>query len=399
MNKKSVVMTHLILLFYAFLFCTSCAEKKKTENLVDNHLWTIDVTKEYPTKDIYLQDIADVDYIPLETNDSILWVGREIVYMDEDYIIGANRNTGIYFHDKTGKALRAFHKRGQGPEEYTTFSSIQYDKESDEIYLVDHLQDERYYIYDSKGNFKRTFQANDFYSRIIDGKHIMKSISEFFILNAEELIQYQKHRNCYTRVSRQTGKHLGDIELPGKDSTLTLIYRRESDGMLFSTIAPHSIKDENGYILTAFPSDTTYLLTKDLQIRPIGIRTPPINTMEVPIFLFPARSTTRYYFMYTVKKEDRFPRKLYMLDKKENQIYHLDNYFKNRDFKDKEHALDFYGPASEANLPSNVCVESLNIDRLIEAYQEGKLSGKLKDIAANLKEDDNPVLMVVKFKE
>ena len=121
--------------------------------------------------------------------------------------------------------------------------------------------------------------------------------------------------------------------------------------------------------------------------------------MEVPIFLFPVKNTAKYYFMYTVKKEDRFPRKLYMLDKKENQIYYLKNYFKNKDFEGRIHSLDIYGTASRASLPSNVFVEAIGPEKLIEAYQKEKLSGKLKDIAANMKEDDNPVLMVVKLRE
>jgi len=36
---------------------------------------------------------------------------------------------------------------------------------------------------------------------------------------------------------------------------------------------------------------------------------------------------------------------------------------------------------------------------LIEALEAGELSGELKTIAEGLKEDDNPVLMVVKFNE
>lgn len=36
---------------------------------------------------------------------------------------------------------------------------------------------------------------------------------------------------------------------------------------------------------------------------------------------------------------------------------------------------------------------------LIDAYNEGKLSGRLKEIAANLKEEDNPVFMIIKFRE
>jgi hypothetical protein len=35
----------------------------------------------------------------------------------------------------------------------------------------------------------------------------------------------------------------------------------------------------------------------------------------------------------------------------------------------------------------------------MEAYKEGKLKGKLKEIAAGLKEDDNPVIMIAKNKK
>ena len=41
----------------------------------------------------------------------------------------------------------------------------------------------------------------------------------------------------------------------------------------------------------------------------------------------------------------------------------------------------------------------LEVGILVEALEAGELSGELKTIAEGLKEDDNPVLMVVKFKE
>lgn len=36
---------------------------------------------------------------------------------------------------------------------------------------------------------------------------------------------------------------------------------------------------------------------------------------------------------------------------------------------------------------------------LIDSYEDGHLSGRLKEIASNLNEDDNPVLMIIAFKE
>ena len=358
------------------------AQKQK----VSDGLWTFDVTKEYPTKEIYIQDIADVDYIPLETNDSILWRGREVLYLDDDYIVGANRNNGVYFHDGKGKALNMFNKMGQGPKEYSDMYKVQYDKKSDEIYINDMF---KYYVYDKEGNFKRSFQGieDKLYSRI----------EQFFILNEDELIQYNYNNNHYTRVSRLTGEHLGDIKLGVADSTTTLRFKKNN--MIFNTIVSHFTKDKEGYIITSFPSDTTYLLTSNLQLKPIGVRIPPVSSQDVPVFLLPVKNTPRYYFMSTIKKEDSFPTKAYMMDKKTNQIYYLKDYFKNKDYIGLKVHLDMFGPAVLANLPNNVCVQSLNITKLCEAYEEGKLSGKLKDIAANLKEDDNPVLMIIKFRE
>ena len=357
------------------------AQKQK----VSDGLWTFDVTKEYPTKEIYIQDIADVDYIPLETNDSILWRGREVLYLDDDYIVGANRNNGVFFHDGKGKALNMFNKMGQGPKEYSDMYKVQYDKKSDEIYINDMF---KYYVYDKEGNFKRSFQGieDKLYSRI----------EQFFILNEDELIQYN-YNNHYTRVSRLTGEHLGDIKLGVADSTTTLSFRKNN--MIFNTIVSHFTKDKEGYIITSFSADTTYLLTSNLQLKPIGVRIPPVSSQDVPVFLLPVKNTPRYYFMSTIKKEDSFPTKAYMMDKKTNQIYYLKDYFKNKDYIGLKVHLDMFGPSVLANLPNNVCVQSLNITKLCEAYEEGKLSGKLKDIAANLKEDDNPVLMIIKFRE
>ena len=48
----------------------------------------------------------------------------------------------------------------------------------------------------------------------------------------------------------------------------------------------------------------------------------------------------------------------------------------------------------------NACATiQLEAFKLVEALEAGELGGELKTIAEGLKEDDNPVLMVVKFKE
>ena len=43
--------------------------------------------------------------------------------------------------------------------------------------------------------------------------------------------------------------------------------------------------------------------------------------------------------------------------------------------------------------------QKLEPHELIEAYEKGQLKGKLKEIAAELEEDSNPVIMLVKYKK
>ena len=43
-------------------------------------------------------------------------------------------------------------------------------------------------------------------------------------------------------------------------------------------------------------------------------------------------------------------------------------------------------------------ITRLEAHDLIEAYEKGKLKGRLKEIAAELDEDSNPVIMIAKHK-
>jgi hypothetical protein len=52
----------------------------------------------------------------------------------------------------------------------------------------------------------------------------------------------------------------------------------------------------------------------------------------------------------------------------------------------------------EADRPVDTEVDLLSPVRLKEAHEKGELSGPLADIAATIKEDDNPVVRIIKFK-
>lgn len=63
----------------------------------------IDMNEDYPEKEIVLQDIADISYIPLETNDEFLFDGSVEVVTDQYVITKGHRGNDVCFFSRQGK--------------------------------------------------------------------------------------------------------------------------------------------------------------------------------------------------------------------------------------------------------------------------------------------------------
>lgn len=79
-------------------------------------------------------------------------------------------------------------------------------------------------------------------------------------------------------------------------------------------------------------------------------------------------------------------------DKQENALFSYILY--NDDFINKEEV----SLTSEPRNPEIAICQTLDAPDLVEAYEKGQLKGKLKEIAANLDEESNPVVMLLKRK-
>lgn len=122
--------------------------------------------------------------------------------------------------------------------------------------------------------------------------------------------------------------------------------------------------------------------------------------MKPAIFLLPCIFTQRYYFMETVimeanlSKSEGFPKTRLLYDRMENTLFEYT--LLNDDFLEK-------GPVNftiqETTNNEVAFWQKLEPQELIEAYGKGLLKGKLKEIAAQLEEDSNPVIMLVKYKK
>jgi len=92
----------------AILFILMGCGVDKSDSLV-----TVDVTANYPKKELVLQDFMDVEYIPLETTDEFVVKGK-ITDVGKDILVLTNVRQGeiLIFDRSTGKGLKKINRRG-----------------------------------------------------------------------------------------------------------------------------------------------------------------------------------------------------------------------------------------------------------------------------------------------
>ena len=119
------------------------------------------------------------------------------------------------------------------------------------------------------------------------------------------------------------------------------------------------------------------------------------------MFLFPFVFTERYYFMevtindFDFSSRNSTPPTRLVYDRQEKSMFTYRVY--NDDYSNESRGNVFM-----MGKPLNNVIAFSRViwaDVLIEAYEKGQLKGKLKEIAAGLKEEDNPVIMLVKHKK
>lgn len=396
MNKYHLSLTIIFIIIF-----TGCKNKTSESN---NYIF-IDVMKEYPQKELALQDIFDIEYIQLETTDEFMTTGN-VRAIGEKLIITKNngRTDGnIFLFDRTtGKGIRKINRIGQGSEEYTNILEIVLDEERQEIFINNHYSG-KIIVYDLEGNFKRSFKQreNYFYDEIgIFDKDRLICHDGYLSFDKEET-----KRNFFMLVSKQDGS-IEELAIP-YDQLKTELIIKQVDGKPrdWSVRDRQLIPHKDGWLLTDLSADTIYRSSPDMKLKPFIVRIPSVQSMDPEIFLFPNVLTDRYCFMQTVKKDFDFKtdtdleRTDLMYDKETNKIHEITLY--NSDYLEKVSVKIMFeiSTLSFFNNEGAVFSKSLPAHELVDAYKEGKLRGPLKKIASHLDEEDNPVIMIAKYKQ
>ena len=385
-------MKKVIFLVAALLGLASCTgEKKEKEAFI-----TVDITASYPEKDLVLQDFMDVEYVPLETSDEFLSQGR-ISYVGENIIVAANKRQGdiLLFDRATGKGIRRINHKGFGPEEYIMPYNVVLFEDKNEMFVNDGPTS-KIQVYDLDGNYKRTIS----YKRGALVTVLIDFDTDNFLSQNIYAPENENSGETFLFLSKKDGS-MTDIKVPYQERKSIALVRVNEDGSMQGAFPENSDfidPFQDGWLLTEPSADTIYFYKPDRSLKPFIVRTPSVQTMSPEVFLFPGVLTDDYYFMQSVTKEYDFdknegmPSTPLVYDVAEQKIYKYTVH--NADYEDREENL------SKQNVSNKLAFyQALPADELIEAQEDGKLKGKLSDIAAHLDIEDNPVVMIVKPKE
>lgn len=371
-------------------------EVKKEQGLA-----TLDVTKDYPEKKIVLQDLADVKYIPLETKKNALLTNSAgcLGYVSDSLIVARTSDKEIVLFNGDGSVRSSFRHVGQGSKEYQSIIGIVVDPQAQEIFIVDYLLKHRMQVYSFTGQYKRTLPIP--FKMILDG---LQDFSADCLLACDlDVNQGISNRaKPYMLLSKKTGEIVKELDIHFTKRLSRSISKPLGENQTISAALGYDpiVRCEDSYVIGDLSADTVYTYSPQGILSPMLVRTPPVLSMETPKVLLPDYRAGSYFFFYLVDFEfdfetrTGFPDKYMVYDYAAGKPYVCK--LVNRDCEEQEIQL---GDGGVTNKAWNTACYTIPSSMLIEQLEAGKVHGPLKEIAATRVEDDNPVLVIVRFKD
>lgn len=376
---------------------------KESDSIIENKAKTptIDTNKKYPFKEFILNDLADITYIPIETNNDVLINNgiNALSHFSDKYIIIVNyKSYDCYIFDRNGKIINFFNHKGQGPNEYLNITGITVDETKREIYIVDHPQKNRIMVYSFDGDFVRKLS--------LPTKTTIGTIHNFD--NETLLCEDNNHRNGnkkpYFLISKQNGHIINELDIIfNKERISPRFYQKTGEKGVMAIAYGYNpiIRFNEDFIIGDISHDTIYQYSKNKTLTPILVKTPSIYSQDPQIMVIPEFKTPKLFFLekterkFNSEEKKGFEREKIVYDYQFGLFYKYA--LKNKDYPNQNFYLNSGGYAYRAE--KNTLCQFIPAEELIEANDNGELHGPLKEITKTLKIDDNPVLMIIKFKE
>ena len=355
----------------------------------DIGMMTIDMEKSYPKKELAINDIWEVEYITLETDSTFLVSSRQPHFVGENKLGFVDNRTGnlLFFDAKTGKKAFCINRKGAGPEEYKSVGALVMDEKAGEIFAWS-IIDGTFQVYDAQGIHLRTLPMRN------KKKDEYLYITNFINLDDDRLLCSSHNIKGYAvhyLQNKKTGLTTIVDSIPNEQYVSEYIFAQK-DGVTYST-APNLtpfVHTSEGLVYADHSNDTLYRMTDGMTPSPFIVRIPRVKETEPNKILRFDNETDDWMFLSGIEMAYDFSQNKglhqinYGVEKESGEIFELT--FVHPDYEGKE-----YSPAA-------LNARYYSSGELFTALEDGKLKGKLKEIASTLGEEDNGVIMLLKQK-
>lgn len=383
-----------------FLVCMILLVGSQGMQSQSGSLPVVDVSKNYSLEKLNLQDMASVEYVPLETTDDILLSGNAALSaVGDKYILVHEFQLGdIYLFDRhTGKLKSHFnHKGGSGMEYNWIKNGTILDEKAEEIYVCSqYIQ-----VYSLEGKYKRTLKINGF-------DHDMKIFNyddESLLIYDDIVIEPGREKETthtpYRFISKKDGSPMGTLDIYFPQRVPLAIAQQEGNMWRpYKFSYPSNARFGDDLMLMNVSSDTLYKLSPQKRLTPIFTRTPSVYASKLRNIWMPLLTTDKFMLFGTFVIDfnstgGKIPK--FMYDFKTGQV-------KRVSIIDHELNYGIRGPrewdsGSGTAIAKNMSAEFVSAPAMLEAYQKKRVKGNGNEVAKNLLEDDNQVVRILTFK-
>ena len=384
--------TNIFLLACCLICSYACTSQPQSTTGIP----VVDFEKEYPQKDLLVSENADVEYVRLETTDEVLLDGLAGLYLSvtDRYIVTNNSKEGrIFVFNRQGKHLYNFMRKGNSGEEFMYAKKVRVDDKAEEIFVLDARN--KVLVYTLDGKFKR----------VLDLPKDMRA-DDLWNYNDEWLLSYDNYNldreglTCaeqpFFLISKKDGQ-VKRIGVNAKDRIGPRIYFEKNGQRGVMAVSMNYIyKNGDEFVLSELGNDTVFMLKND-EISPLLVRTPGSKDKEVRSMMSAPLKLGDYIEVVEAPKElkmesGKIETKSVYLNLKTGECFDLN-------LKDD---VNFVEPSAVRSseyveAPKNHILSMPNTDRLFQWKEEGRLKGKLAEMVDEMKEDDNPILIIYKF--
>lgn len=361
----------------------------------------IDFSKDYSLKKMRLQDMANIEYVPLETSDDILLSDKAVLSAVTDkYILMHETQRGdIFIFDRTtGKLQFHFNHLGQSGQEYQWINTgTIFDEKKEEIYVCSQALQ----VYSLKGEYKRTLKINTFENKMKIFNYDDKSLLVYDDVIIEPRRADKTKKDPYRLVSKKDGSLVSvlGIHLPKRFSNAI---PQRLEGNMWRTYQfyyPENMYYGSNLMIMNLSSDTLYQLSPDKGLIPLLTRKPSVYASDPRNIWIPFLTTDKFMLIGTfvldfTKKGGQF--KFWMYDFKTRETSRVS--IVDAEY-DKPWSQGKWSPEASPSIVKNMVAELKSAASVMEANKGKRLKGNGSKVAKTLVEDDNPVVRIIKFKQ